>query len=249
MYLPPLQPVVNSQTYIYGDVEIHPTASIAAGVILQATPNSRIVIGADACIGMGVVLNAHDGVINVESGATLGAGVLIIGKSTIGANACVGTSTTIFNASVESMKVVTPGSILGDTTHHVELNSSTNGSATNKSKIQFSKIAASNTTPNDNSETVTVAQKSDPEKIPQHKNPTDIKSQTKEPVNHSFSNNSADPWVEEKKENQPIETVTTIQVEEVVKNIDTPEGIAIGKVYIDQLLVTLFPSKKSSNNL
>ncbi|MDJ0575324.1 MAG: hypothetical protein QNJ65_09200 [Xenococcaceae cyanobacterium MO_234.B1] len=233
MYLPPLQPVVDSNIVICGDVEIHPTASIAPGVILQAAPNSRIVIGADACIGMGVILNAYGGVINVENGATLGSGVLIIGNSTIGSNACIGTATTIFNASVESMKVVIPGSIIGDTSRYVEINSSTNGSTVSESKTKLSGIDALNATSNEDSETATAPEKSPQETISQQQNSTETKSKTEEIteeiVDSSFSHNSPDPWRE-----KGVET-----------NIETPEGVTIGKTYINQLLVTLFPHKNS----
>jgi carbon dioxide concentrating mechanism protein CcmN len=114
MYLPPLQPVSNSDIYICGDVIIHPSAAIAAGVILKAAPNSRIVIGEGVCLGMGTILNASQGIIEVENGAVLGAGVLIIGEGKIGHHACIGTATTIFNASVEPMQVITGSSLIGD---------------------------------------------------------------------------------------------------------------------------------------
>ena len=52
-YLPPPQPISNKDIRISGDVDIHPTASLASGVILQAAPNSKIIVGADVCIGMG----------------------------------------------------------------------------------------------------------------------------------------------------------------------------------------------------
>lgn len=250
MYLPPLQPVVNSDIFICGDVEIHPTASVASGVILQAAPESRIVIGADVCVGMGVIVNAYGGEINIESGATLGAGVLIIGQCQIGSNACIGTTTTIFNASVESMKVVTPGSIIGDNTRCVEINSSANSSTKQKAKTKSSKTEASKTTPKLNSQTVNVTkpEKLSSEKVNQPQEATETKSQTEELVNGAFSHKIADPWSEEKVENGSPEAIKTIKLEKIAENLETPEDIAIGKVYIDQLLVTLFPHKKTSHN-
>ncbi len=245
MYLPPLQPVVNSNILIIGDVEIHPTASVASGVILQAAPQSRIIIGADVCIGMGVVLNACGGVIDIESGATLGAGVLIIGKSKVGSNSCVGTSTTIFNASVESMKVITPGSILENASKAIASNSSTNVSGGISSKIESPQKENSN----GDYESKEEPKKSFVETTSKKQKPTEINSK----VNGYVSNNHdvADLWSEEKPENQAIESVATIrvaEVAEVAKNIEASDGIAIGKVYIDQLLVTLFPHKQSSND-
>ncbi|RMG11014.1 MAG: hypothetical protein D6728_09475, partial [Cyanobacteria bacterium J055] len=101
-----------------GDVTIHPGAAIAPGVILQAAPNSRITIADGVCIGIGAVLNAYDGTISIESGATLGAGVLIVGGGTVGTRACVGAATTIFNQSIAPWQVVPAGSLIGDSSRH-----------------------------------------------------------------------------------------------------------------------------------
>lgn len=119
MRLPPLQPVTNSDIYVSGDVTIHESAVVAPGTILQAAPNSRIVIGAGACIGMGAILNACQGVIEVAVGAILGAGVLIIGEARIGNNACIGAATTIFNTSIKALTVVPAGSLIGDPSRQV----------------------------------------------------------------------------------------------------------------------------------
>lgn len=104
-----------------GDVTIHPSAAIAPGAILRAGPNSRISIAGGACIGMGVILNAYEGAIEIGEGASLGPGVLVVGNSLIGANACIGGATTIFNASVDSLQVVAAGSILGDASRQVSI--------------------------------------------------------------------------------------------------------------------------------
>jgi len=114
MNLPPLQPVSSSHFYVSGDVIIAPSAAIAPGVILQADSNSQLIIAAGACIGMGVILHAYGGILEIETGANLGAGALVIGKGKIGVNACVGPATTIFNCSVGWGQVVPPGSLLGD---------------------------------------------------------------------------------------------------------------------------------------
>jgi carbon dioxide concentrating mechanism protein CcmN len=119
MHLPLLPPLGNSQVYVKGDVSIDDGAAIAPGAILQADPDSKIIIAAGVCIGMGTILHAHQGTIEVETGATLGAGVLIVGKSKIGANACIGSTTTVFNSNVESWQVVPPGSLFGDKTRQI----------------------------------------------------------------------------------------------------------------------------------
>lgn len=104
-----------------GDVMIDPTAEISMGVILIATPNSKIAIEAGVCIGMGAILQAHGGTINIKSGAILGAGVLVVGKGTIGANACIGAATTIYNASIEPLQIVPAGSVIGDESRKSEV--------------------------------------------------------------------------------------------------------------------------------
>jgi carbon dioxide concentrating mechanism protein CcmN len=114
MNLPPLQAISNSHFHVSGDVTIDPNAVIAPGVILQADPNSQLVIASGVCIGMGAILHAYQGRLELGTGANLGAGVLVIGEGKIGANACIGSATTIFNSSVEGGQVVPPGSLLGD---------------------------------------------------------------------------------------------------------------------------------------
>jgi carbon dioxide concentrating mechanism protein CcmN len=114
MYLPPLQPNRNPDIYISGDVIIDEDAAIASGVILQAAPGTHIMIAAGVCIGMGSILQACQGNLIIEEGATLGAGVLAIGTGKIGANACIGSATTLLHPVVASNQVIAPGSILGD---------------------------------------------------------------------------------------------------------------------------------------
>ncbi|GCL40748.1 transferase [Anabaena sp. FACHB-1250] len=106
-------------THIYGDVIIHPSAVLAPGIILQAATNSRIVIGAGVCLGMGSILQVSEGILEIEAGANLGAGFLMVGQGKIGANACIGAATTVFNYSVAPGQVIAPGSILGDTSRQV----------------------------------------------------------------------------------------------------------------------------------
>ncbi|WP_341526637.1 transferase [Nostoc sp. UHCC 0302] len=136
MTVPPLRLSNNFDSYISGEVTIHPSAVLAPGVILQAVENSKIIIGPGVCIGMGSILQANEGTLEVEVGANLGAGFLMVGKGKIGANACIGSATTVFNCSVEPGQVVPPGSILGDTSRRIEQTkqlepSTTNSTSTN----------------------------------------------------------------------------------------------------------------------
>jgi len=119
MSVPPLRLSNNFESYISGEVTVHPSAVLAPGVILQAAGNSKIIIGPGVCIGMGSILQVHEGTLEVEAGANLGAGFLMVGNGKIGANACIGSATTVFNSSVEPGQVIPPGSILGDTSRQI----------------------------------------------------------------------------------------------------------------------------------
>ncbi|NJN58659.1 MAG: transferase [Leptolyngbyaceae cyanobacterium SL_5_9] len=114
MHLPPLRPISDIHFCVSGNVTIHPSAVIAPGVLLQADANSQIVIAAGVCIGAGTVLHVHQGSLEIEEGASLGASVLLFGSGRIGANACIGSRVTIFNSSIAPDQVVRSGSLVGD---------------------------------------------------------------------------------------------------------------------------------------
>jgi carbon dioxide concentrating mechanism protein CcmN len=109
-----LQPALDSNSYIQGDVTIEPGVVIAPGVLLQAGPNSRIILRAGACLGMGVILQVQEGTLEIQAGASLGAGVLVFGSGKIGSNACIGTTSTLLNPSIAPSQVIAPGSLLGE---------------------------------------------------------------------------------------------------------------------------------------
>ncbi|NJL90173.1 MAG: transferase [Coleofasciculaceae cyanobacterium SM2_1_6] len=113
--MPLLQPpsINKSHFCVLGDVRIDDSAAIAPGVILQADTNFSLTIGAGVCIGMGTILHAHQGNLEIQTGAVLGAGVLVVGAVTIGANACIGSTTTIWNTHVDPEGVIIPGSLVG----------------------------------------------------------------------------------------------------------------------------------------
>ena len=106
-------------SHIHGDVIIHPSAVLAPGIIIQAAINSTIVIGAGVCLGMGSILQVSEGILEIEAGANLGAGFLMVGQGKIGANACIGSATTVFNCSVAPGQVIPSGSILGDNSRQI----------------------------------------------------------------------------------------------------------------------------------
>lgn len=210
IYLPPPQPVLNKDIRISGDVEIHPTASLAPGVILQAAPECRIVIGANACVGMGAIINACQGSIEIGNGAILGSGVLIIGASKIGNNACIGTSSTIFQEDVEAMKVIEPGSIIGDLSRKVSLSENQKKSNSQGNSKNSYRANGSNHT-----------------------------NQPKQTVSQDFwQDNSA---VSSTQEVDRVET----SVEFAAKPNKAP---VVGQIYVNELLVTLFPHSKGLNS-
>lgn len=205
IYLPPPQPTLNKEIRISGDVEIHPTASLAPGVILQAAPNYKIVVEADACIGMGAIINAAQGSIEIGSGAILGAGVLIIGASMIGSNCCVGTSTTIFQSDVASMAVIEPGSIIGDGSRQVEQQSE-------QPEVKARKNLHNPT-----------------------KKATPVKPQQQVSQNSSYVADSPAVSV------TPVETSTQTPLNQKKQPV-------VGQLYINELLITLFPHNKNSSS-
>lgn len=119
MSVSPLQHISNFESYKSGEVKIDPQAAIAPGVVLKADPHSQIIIGKGVCIGMGAILHAQAGTLEVDTGANIGAGVLVVGKGKIGANACVGAATTILDGNIEPGQVVAPGSLIGDQSRQI----------------------------------------------------------------------------------------------------------------------------------
>jgi carbon dioxide concentrating mechanism protein CcmN len=114
MYLPPPHPIGDFRICVIGDVQIHANAVIAPGVLLCADSDAQILIGAGVCVGLGTVLHACQGTLEVGEGANLGTGVLFVGKGKIGNHACIGSSTTLLNVDIAAGAVISPGSLIGD---------------------------------------------------------------------------------------------------------------------------------------
>jgi carbon dioxide concentrating mechanism protein CcmN len=114
MDLPSLELIHDCYLYTSGEVVVHPSAAIAPGVLLQADPGCRLIIAEGVCVGRGSILHASGGTMELQAGATLGTGVLIVGSSTIGIGACIGSMTTILHSSVLPQQSIPPGSLIGD---------------------------------------------------------------------------------------------------------------------------------------
>ena len=242
MSLPPVPIEHNSEFFVSGNVTIHETAAIAAGVILQAAPHSQIILREGTCLGKGTVLNAYGGTIEIEPGAILGAGVLLVGRVTIGKDACIGATSTIFNSSVESMAMIPSGSLLGD--HSRRWNAD---EILEESRPQ--------------SQQVPKKEKSQPEAIPSPWD-EDLMTGTSPPTeqdNPSQSKTVTEPV----QPSPPVPTTETPTPEpetiEFVSPVTPEQGgslqkpTVIGKVYINQLLLSLFPEreffKQNSQNI
>ncbi|MEM6612836.1 MAG: transferase [Cyanobacteria bacterium P01_C01_bin.72] len=220
IYLPPPQPTPNKDIRVSGDVEIHPTASLAPGTILQAAPNHKIVIGVDVCIGMGVIINAAQGSVEIDSGAIVGAGVLIIGASRIGNNCCIGTSSTIFQVNVSAMVVIEPGSVLGDSSRQVEPSSNAEPKTKTKATSTLNGKSSSPASCNSSNNYSYVSQPQQPD-VPKNAPESNVVS-------------SSPPVT-------PAETVETSTQFPLSQN----KPPVVGQLYINELLVTLFPHNKN----
>ena len=244
MYFPPPQPILNKDIRVSGDVEIHPTASLAPGVILQAAPNGRIVIGADVCIGMGAIINACEETIEIGDGAILGSGVLIVGKCKIGNNSCIGTSTTIFQGNVAAMATIKPGSIVGDTSRQVKSDNSDR--VLKDISIRDAKRVpvgldgtASHIAEPSAHRTETKSAKSHFNGNSASTSRTDNAPQP-DVTQNGHRDRVGSPSAHRDSAEIPLETT----VESSVQNSKNP---VVGQLYINELLVTLFPHKKTSN--
>ena len=229
-YLPPPQPILNKDIRISGDVEVHPTASLAQGVILQAAPDCKITVGADVCIGMGAIISAAQSSIEIDSGAIIGSGVLIIDAGKIGSNCCIGTSSTIFQQDVAEMKVIEPGSILGDLSREW----SDTGDTTVKAKTN---------------------KKTKKNKAKKKQQKAQSKPQPGKPFNPQVADNFyfASPSVSASVSppvTPPINSPTTTPVSPVETTntfpIERNKQPVVGQLYINELLITLFPNSKKA---
>jgi carbon dioxide concentrating mechanism protein CcmN len=240
MSVPPLRLHNNFDSYISGEVTIHPSAVIAPGVILQAAANSKIIIGAGVCIGMGSILQVDEGTIEVEAGASLGAGFLMVGQGKIGLNACIGAATTLFNSSIPPALVVPPGSILGDTTRQLAATTSPAtstdqvGEATQKPKENESKVITSTTL----SASAFVEFKQHSVSVTEPPSSSENQSATVE----ENTTNGTDPNVTELSPEDPASDQSATE---------SPNSFGTqiyGQGSIQRLLVTLFPHRQALNN-
>jgi carbon dioxide concentrating mechanism protein CcmN len=100
--------------YVAGDVTLADGIAIAPGVVLQAAPDSQLVVEARVCIGAGAVIQAYGGQLSIGAGTSLGPGVLVLGAGSIGENACVGSDSTLINPQLAANGALPARSLQGD---------------------------------------------------------------------------------------------------------------------------------------
>lgn len=277
MHLPPLPSIINSHVIVTGDVSIDKSAAIAPGVILQADPDSRITIAAGVCIGMGAILHAHKGILEIDAGAILGAGVLVVGVGKIGANACIGAATTIWNSSVDSWQVLPAGSMVGETGRKIADNSpppppetpeiapevkpANFETTTLTEEVKAPKLAAATSTEEvkaANLETATsneeVKAVSD-ESVAVKEQEVAVATSEPAPAPTAFEDNGINgksPTAIEQSATAPTETPATPEVEVTQQQAPDSESISVGvtvygQAHLNKLLLTLFPYKSATN--
>jgi carbon dioxide concentrating mechanism protein CcmN len=273
MSVPPLRLGSSFESYISGEVIIHKSAVIAPGVILQAAPNSKIIVGAGVCIGMGSIIQVDQGTLEIEAGAILGAGFLMIGEGKIGSNVCIGAATTVFRSSVPSGQVIQPGSILGYCdASRMPLRDRHNRQI---EAIRENQIEDQNQIPSQNptTETTQVGQEvrdigdingdlwglpdSQPTQTNNGSNPS--RSQFQSQFKSQFRSQSQPPTsnnnIPVENQNHPVEdstkpqttTESTEAADSSLASNDTLNNHVYGQSSVQRLLVTLFPHRQSLN--
>lgn len=235
MSIPVLQVPSIPNTRVVGDVTIDPTAIIAPGVILNATPGCRIVIKSGACLGMGTIITAIGGDVVVESNAILGAGSLIVGACVIGTQASLGALVTIYRADVPANAVISAGTILGDSSRKPPCQSPPHPSPPSAAPVQQGDGNEDNQSPPTPPSSTTT-------------------QETKQGVEQENTENAEakaeeeDPWHQEETPSQ-TSSAENSNVPPDASHTPQPDTSAkksvVGRVYVNKLLFTLFPDRNS----
>ncbi|MDG2991928.1 hypothetical protein L3556_13445 [Candidatus Synechococcus calcipolaris G9] len=190
-----------------GDVIVHPQAVLGAGVLLWAEEGSRIRIGPGVCIGMGCILHGRDGCLEIGEGANLGAGVLIMGSTTVGYQACIGAGTTILAGAIAPGAVISPGSLIGDTSRPAPAQPKPTEAAPTQ------KISATSETYVYSHKTETIPnQTTDPWLSQEQSVPESSTESFSPPINQPHQTNSSHTPPDQVKEVNPTEIPTPAQV-------------------------------------
>jgi carbon dioxide concentrating mechanism protein CcmN len=196
---------------------------------------------------MGSVIQVDTGTLLIEDGASLGAGFLMVGEGKIGANACIGSATTVFRCSVSAGQVVAPGSILGDkgrNTIDIETASSNQPNSTQNTQEELEDVWApsnnSNSFSSNNSYNINNGYNSSSTikqpslgSTPTLDNPDMVPSSPD-------TNNTSSLLPQNQPESNSIQPQANIEQDTFGTHIS-------GKASIQRLLVTLFPHRQALN--
>ena len=244
MPLPILRTSSIDTTQIRGDVTIDGSAMIASGVILNATQGYKIIIRAGVCLGMGTIITAYDGNVEIKENAILGSGTLVLGNCIVGSQVSLGASVTVYHANIEPMSVIPAGSIIGDRSRQVNLR-------------EEEVINSTSETAHSHTQTIIdgikngFSQKTDPENPPvtaennHHLSDTE-NQEIADFTEDNIQENEQKPPTPGVKENR--ETDTQILDKDVWEENTPQVNTVVGQVYINKLLFTLFPEKHNKGN-
>ncbi|WP_017292634.1 hypothetical protein [Geminocystis herdmanii] len=243
MSLPILQPSTIDTTQIRGDVTIDRNVIIASGVILNATSGTKIILSSGVCLGMGTIITAYDGDIEIKENTILGSGSLILGSCVIGSQVSLGASVTIYNTSVEPLTVIPAGTIIGDRSRKVELKEEKkdNGNFSEVSEVKQEKKEA----PPINNHTQTIIdgiKNGFATNLDNHivENNNDVSDTDDRTIEKNIPENEPDSaQVEDNLETE------IMNEQEVSEDNTTKVNTVVGQVYINKLLFTLFPERKT----
>jgi carbon dioxide concentrating mechanism protein CcmN len=232
MSLPILQPRTTPTIQVRGDVSIDDSAIVADGVILNATEGSKIIIHAGVCLGMGCIITAFPATtIEIKANAILGAGCLVFGACVIGNQVSLGSAVTIYNTDIEPLSVIPSGTVRGDRSRSVTIDSEP------VAKKQVDQETKSHTT--SSKEELSDAAKRE-KHINSYKNlhkPSNM-TPTQEQIPADSQGNT--------NQDQNLDNTLQINTDDDPWNIksDSPKQV-VGQVYINKLLLTLFPEKNN----
>jgi len=253
MSLPILQPRTTPAIQVRGDVSIDDSAIIANGVIINAPEDSKIIVHAGVCLGMGCIITAFPGAtIEIKANAILGAGCLIFGAcvignqvslgsavtiyNIIGNQVSLGSAVTIYNTDIEPLSVIPSGMVKGDRSRTVTIESE----PVTTTQKQVNQETESHIT-SSNKELSDAAKRE--KHINSYKNlnkSTDPTSTYDQIPADSLGNINQEQDLGQDSDTPPINT------DDDPWNIksDSPKQV-VGQVYINKLLLTLFPEKNN----
>jgi len=235
MSLPILQPSTIDTTQIRGDVTIDRSVIIASGVILNATSGTKIILSSGVCLGMGTIITAYEGDVEIKENTILGSGSLILGSCVIGSQVSLGASVTIYNTNVEPLTVIPAGTIIGDRSRQVKLKENEEISRVKEEKQE-------NTAINNPTQTIIDGIKNgfatslDDNIV---KNDVDVRD-----TDGIVEENILESELDSAKIEDNGET-EIMNEQEVSEENTTKVNTVVGQVYINKLLFTLFPERKT----